>query len=138
MGKMIFVNLPVADLPKAKAFYETVGAVNNPAFSDDSGACMVFSDAIYLMLLTHDKWRQFTSKPIIDAHKEAQVMLCISAESRQDVHDIVNRAVAAGAKPDPSPVDDYDFMFGRSFEDLDGHMWGVNWLDMSAVPPKAE
>jgi predicted lactoylglutathione lyase len=78
MSKMIFVNLPVTDLTHSKAFYEAVGAVNNPQFSDDTAACMVFSDTIYAMLLTHDKWRHFTQKPIVDAHTNAQVMLCLS------------------------------------------------------------
>lgn len=136
MSKMIFVNLPVTDLARSIAFYEAVGGAKNPTFSDPTGACMVFSDSIFVMLLTHGKWREFTSKPIIDAHKEAQVMLCLSAESREAVDALVEKARAAGGKPDVTPVDEYDFMYGRSFEDLDGHMWGVNWLDINAFPAK--
>lgn len=135
MSKMIFVNLPVTDLKKSKAFYEAIGAVNNPAFTDDTAACMVFSETIYAMLLTHDKWRQFTSKPIVDAHNHAQVLLCLSADSREDVSSMVDKAHAAGGKADPTPTQDFGFMYGRSFEDLDGHIWEVMWMDPNAVPP---
>lgn len=133
MSRMIFVNLPVKDLNRAMAFYEAIGATNNPRFTDDAAACMVFSDTIHVMLLTHDKWRQFTEKPIVDAREAAQVILCLSAESRQEVVEIVEKAVAAGGRGDPSPPDEYSFMYGRSFEDLDGRMWGVNWLDLDAL-----
>jgi uncharacterized protein len=135
MGKMIFVNLPVTDLKRSKAFYEAVGAVNNPAFSDDTAACMVLSDTIYAMLLTHDKWRQFTSKPIVDAHAAAQVLLCLSADSRDEVSSLVDKAAGAGGKADPTPTQDFGFMYGRSFEDPDGHIWEVMWMDPNAVPP---
>lgn len=135
MSKMIFVNLPVTDLKKSKAFYEAIGAVNNPAFTDDTAACMVFSETIYAMLLTHDKWRQFTSKPIVDAHKNAQVLLCLSADSREDVSSMVDKAQAAGGSADPTPTQDFGFMYGRSFEDLDGHIWEVMWMDPNAAPP---
>ena len=134
MPKMIFVSLPVTDLKRATAFYEAIGAVRNPQFSDDTASCMVFSEAIYAMLTTHAKFRQFTPKPIADAKISNQVLLCISAESRSEVDDIVGKAEAAGGVADPSPKDEYDFMYGRSFEDPDGHMWGVNWLDMEAAP----
>ncbi|TBR40432.1 MULTISPECIES: VOC family protein [Dyella] len=136
MTKMIFVNLPVTDLARSKAFYEAIGAANNPAFTDDTAACMVISDTIFTMLLTHDKWRQFTSKKIVDAHNEAQVLLCLSAESREAVSSLVDAAVAAGGKGDPTPTQDFGFMFGRSFEDLDGHIWEVMWMDPTAIPPQ--
>jgi hypothetical protein len=132
MPRMIFVNLPVTDLRRSIAFYQAVGATNNPQFSDETAACMVFSDSIHVMLLTHDKWRQFTQKPIVDARRDAQVMLCLSADSKDEVVAYVDKAVAAGGKGDPSPPDEYSFMYGRSFEDPDGHMWGVNWMDMAA------
>lgn len=134
MSKLIFINLPVTDLPRSKAFYEAVGAVNNPAFTDDTAACMVLSETIHVMLLTHDKWRQFTSKPIVDAHANAQVLLCLSADSRDDVSSLVDKATQAGGKADPTPTQDYGFMFGRSFEDLDGHIWEIMWMDPSAIP----
>ena len=126
---MIFVNLPVSDLKRATAFYEAVGAVKNPQFSDETASCMVFSDTIHAMLMTHDKYRHFTSKKIVDAKTSSQVLLCISADSRAEVDDIVGKAGVAGGEIDPSPVDEYDFMYGRSFEDPDGHMWGISWMD---------
>lgn len=134
MPQMIFVNLPVTDLDRSKAFYEAVGATNNPAFTDDSAACMVFSDVIHTMLLTHEKWATFTSKAIPDAHTHAQMLLCVSADSRDAVDGQVARAVAGGGKADPTPTQDYGFMYGRSFEDPDGHIWEVMWMDPAAVP----
>jgi len=131
---MIFVNLPVTDLDKSKAFYEAVGAANNPAFTDDTAACMVFSDVIHVMLLTHEKWATFTSKAIPDAHTTAQVLLCISAGSRDAVDAQVEKATGAGGKADPTPTQDYGFMYGRSFEDPDGHIWEVMWMDPTAIP----
>lgn len=135
MSKLIFVNLPVTDLKRSMAFYASVGAVNNPAFTDDTAACMVLSDTIHVMLLTHDKWRQFTSKPIVDAHTHAQVLLCLSAGSRDEVSALVDQATHAGGKADPTPTQDFGFMFGRSFEDPDGHIWEIMWMDPSAIPP---
>ena len=137
MGKLIFVNLPVSDLSRSKAFYEAVGATINPKFSDDTAACMVVSETIHVMLLTHDKWRQFTGKPIVDAHTQAQVMLCLSEDSRESVSARLDKAAAAGGKPDPVPPQDYGFMYGRSFEDPDGHIWEVMWMDPNAAPPHA-
>lgn len=134
MPRMIFLNLPVTDLKRATAFYEAIGASRNPQFSDDTASCMVFSEAIYVMLTTHDKFRHFTTKPIADAKTSNQALFCITADSRSEVDEIVDKAAAAGGVADPSPKDEYDFMYGRSFEDPDGHMWGVNWLDMAAAP----
>lgn len=136
MSKKIFVNLPVTDLQRSMAFYEAVGATNNPVFTDETAACMVFSDSIYAMLLTHGKWRQFTGKPIVDAHAAAQVLLCLSADSRDEVSQLVDTAGRVGGKADPTPQQDYGVMFGRSFEDPDGHIWEVMWMDPSAVPPQ--
>jgi predicted lactoylglutathione lyase len=133
MAKLIFINLPVSDLARATAFYEAIGAVKNAQFSDDTASCMVFSDTIHAMLMTHDKYRQFTTKKIADAKTTSQVLICISADSRAEVDDLVSKAGSAGGVIDPSPQDDYDFMYGRSFEDLDGHLWGVNWMDFEAV-----
>ncbi|WP_422059776.1 VOC family protein [Sphingopyxis sp.] len=134
MPQMIFVNLPVSDLDRSKAFYEAVGAANNPAFTDETAACMVFSDVIHTMLLTHEKWATFTSKAIPDAHTTAQVLLCVSADSRDAVDGQVDKAVKAGGKADPTPTQDYGFMYGRSFEDPDGHIWEVMWMDPTAIP----
>jgi predicted lactoylglutathione lyase len=129
--KMIFVNLPVADLPKAKAFYEAVGFRNNPTFTDATAACMVLSDAIHVMLLTHEKYKQFTSKAIADTHKTSAALLAVSENSRAGVDGTLARALKAGAK-EPRPSQDYGFMFQRSFEDLDGHTWEVIWMDVEA------
>lgn len=130
---MIFVNLPVTDLPRAVAFYEAVGATKNPQFSDDTAACMVFSETIHAMLLTHDKWRQFTDKRIPNAHESAQVLLCLSEESKDGVDAVVEKAGAAGGRIDPTPTQDFGFMYGRSFEDADGHIWEIMWMDLEAA-----
>ncbi len=135
MPQMIFVNLPVTDLDKSKAFYEAVGAANNPAFTDETAACMVVEEgSIHVMLLTHEKWATFTSKTIPDAHTTAQVLVCVSADSRDAVDGQVDKAVKAGGKADPTPTQDYGFMYGRSFEDPDGHIWEVMWMDPTAIP----
>ena len=133
MAKMIFVNLPVADLPRATAFYEAIGAVKNEQFCDDTASCMVFSDTIHAMLLTHDKFRQFTSKKIADAKSICEVLICVSADSRDEVDGLVKKATGAGGSADPTPKQDYGFMYGRSFEDPDGHIWEVMWMDVEAA-----
>jgi uncharacterized protein len=133
MSKLIFVNLPVSDLPRAVAFYEAVGATKNPQFSDDTAACMVFSDTIHAMLLTHAKYKQFTSKNIVDARTSSEVLICLSADSRDEVDGLVNKAKAAGGGIDPTPVQDFGFMYGRSYEDPDGHIWELMWMDMAAA-----
>lgn len=133
MPKMIFVNLPVGDLKRATAFYEAIGAKKNERFCDDTASCMVFSDTIHAMLLTHDKFRQFTPKAIADARTTSEVLICISAESREDVDGIVEKAGPAGGAVDPTPRQDHGFMYGRSFEDPDGHIWEVMWMDMAAA-----
>jgi hypothetical protein len=133
MAKLIFVNLPVSDLKRANAFYQAIGAAKNEQFSDDTASCMVFSDTIHAMLLTHDKYRQFTSKKIVDAKTSSEVLICISADSRADVDDLVGKAKAAGGVLDPTPQQDFGFMYGRSFEDPDGHIWEVMWMDVEAA-----
>ena len=136
MPKQIFINLPVRDLPKAKAFYEAIGAVNNPQFSDDTGACMVVSDTIFVMLLTHAKWAFFTQKPIADARQASEVMLALSTDDRKAVDALVVAAGANGGKADVNPPQDHGFMYGRSFEDVDGHIWEAFFMDMSQMPPQ--
>lgn len=133
MPKLIFVNLPVRDLERADAFYEAVGGVKNPQFSDSTATCMVFSETIHVMLLTHDKFRQFTPKPIADAHAGTEVLIGLSADSREDVDSLVARAAGAGGRADPGPKQDYGFMYGRSFEDPDGHIWEIMWMDVEAA-----
>ncbi|MDR7058382.1 MULTISPECIES: VOC family protein [unclassified Sphingopyxis] len=135
MPQMIFVNLPVTDLDKSKAFYEAIGAANNPAFTDETAACMVVEEgSIHVMLLTHAKWADFTTKTIPDARTHAQVLLCLSADSRDAVDGQVDKAVKAGGKADPTPTQDFGFMYGRSYEDPDGHIWEVMWMDPTAIP----
>jgi predicted lactoylglutathione lyase len=133
MTKLIFVNLPVTDLARATAFYQAIGAAKNEQFSDGTGSCMVFSETIHAMLLTHDKFRQFTPKKIADAKTHSEVLICLSADSRDAVDDVVSKAKSAGGAADPSPKQDYGFMYGRSFEDPDGHIWEVMWMDVAAA-----
>ncbi|MEZ5785944.1 MAG: VOC family protein [Xanthobacteraceae bacterium] len=133
MPKLIFVNLPVTDLARATTFYESLGAEKNGRFSDSTASCMAFSETIHVMLLTHDKFRQFTPKMIADAREATEVLICVSAPSREAVDDMVSRAGRAGGRPDPGPKQDHGFMYGRSFEDPDGHIWEVVWMDAAAI-----
>ncbi len=133
MTQMIFVNLPVADLDKSRAFYEAIGFTNEPKFTNDKAACMVLSEAIYVMLLTHDFWKTFTDKDIPDARASAQLMLAISRDDRRAVDAIVDLAAAHGGTADPTAKQDHGFMYGRSFEDPDGHIWEPNWMDPAAI-----
>src|SRR6476660_1147879 len=133
MAKLIFVNLPVSDLARATAFYQAVGAEKNEQFFDGTASCMVFSETIHAMLLTHEKFRQFTPKKIADARTSSEVLICVSADSRDAVDDIVGRAKYAGGTADPGPKQDFSFMYGRSFEDPDGHIWEVMWMDVEAA-----
>ena len=134
MPKMILVNLPVADLPRSMAFYDAVGFTNNPMFTNDKAASMAWSDEIVVMLLRHDFWKTFTTKAIPDAKRSAQVFLCLTHDSQDEVNAMVERAAAAGGTPEPTPTQDYGFMYGRSFEDPDGHIWENVWMNMDALP----
>jgi len=131
MNKMLFVNLPVADLARSRKFYESIGATNNPQFTDETAACMVFSDTIYVMLLTHPKWASFTGKTIVDAHHAAQVMLALTCESRVQVDAVTRAAAHAGGLADVNPPQDHGFMYSRAFEDPDGHIWELVWMNPS-------
>ena len=137
MSKMIFVNLPVADLPRSKAFYEAIGFTNNPQFTNENAAAMMWSEEIVVMLLTHDFWKTFTTKTIPNAKESAQVMLAISRDSRSDVDSIVEAASRAGGKADPNPTQDHGFMYGRSFEDPDGHIWEPLGMDPKVAAGEA-
>lgn len=128
MTKMIFVNLPVRDLAKSTAFYEAVGGTKNPQFSDETASCMVFSETIYAMLLTHDKYKTFTQRPIADTKISSAVLIALTVENRVDVDSIVDRAAKSGGIADPNPKQDHGFMYGRSFEDPDGHIWELVWM----------
>ncbi|MEA3061634.1 MAG: uncharacterized protein QOJ94_1415 [Sphingomonadales bacterium] len=132
MPKLIFVNLPIADLPRSVAFYEAIGATRNPQFSDDTAACMVLSETIHVMLLTHDKFRQFTPRAIADARTATEVLLCVSCDSRAAVDAWAEAALAHGGG-EPRAPQDHGFMYGRSLEDPDGHIWEPMWMDMAAL-----
>lgn len=132
MSTKIFVNVAVKDLERSKAFFSKLGYSFNPQFTDDTAACMVISDDIFAMLLTEAKFKDFTRKPIADANKTTEVLIALSAESKAKVNDIVDVAVKAGAVEARPPMD-FGFMFGRSFHDLDGHIWEIIWMDPSAA-----
>ncbi len=133
MSKQVFINLPVKDLKKSIAFYEAVGFTNNPQFTDDTAACMVWSECIYVMLLTHDKLKQFTSKTIIDATTSIEVSNALSLENNDEVNAFAENAVKAGGFENDAPQD-YGFMYQRGIDDLDGHHWEVLYMDMSKFP----
>ena len=132
MSKMLFVNLPVADLAKSTAFYEALGLTKNPQFSDETAACMVLSETIFVMLLTHDKWRTFTDRPS-PAAGSSEVMLAVSCDSREAVAAMVDAAAANGGTADVNPAQDYGFMLNRAFTDPDGHVWEAVFMDMAAA-----
>ena len=134
MTKMIFVSLPITDLKASIAFYKALGFEQNPQFSDDSGACMVWSEAIYVMLLTHAKWRTFTQRPY-PAAGTAGSMLSLSMDSRDSVDAMNNAATAHGGQADANPVEDLGFMYTRDLADPDGHVWAMLWMDPAAIPP---
>jgi hypothetical protein len=133
MAKMIFVNLPVTDLARSTAFYEALGGKKNPQFSDATATCIVISEAIHVMLLTHEKYSSFTTRPIADAHKTSAVLLAMAVDSREAVNAIANLAATSGGRADPNPQQDMGFMFGRSVEDPDGHVWEYFWMDPAAT-----
>ena len=133
MSQMIFINLPVKDLQTSIAFYEAVGGVKDLRFSDDTAACMVLTETIYVMLLTHEKWATFGDVPILDANTGAQMFLCLTREDRNAVDSFVDKAAKAGGRADPTPSQDYGFMYGRSYADPDGHIWENVWMDPHAA-----
>ena len=133
MAKMIFVNLPVADVAKAAAFYEAIGMTRDERFSNAQAVAMVWSETINFMLLDHGFYSTFTSKNIADARATSEVLLCLSRDSRADVDAMTEAAIAAGGTGDPRPPQDMGFMYGRTFEDLDGHVFEPMWMDLAAA-----
>ncbi|SFZ82178.1 hypothetical protein SAMN02983003_0922 [Devosia enhydra] len=131
--RMIFVNLPVKDIVEARAFYAELGFPHNPAFSDDSATCIVISEQIYAMLLQHERFSTFVRQPIADANTTTQVLLALSCDSRGEVDALHAKALAAGGR-DWMPAQDHGFMYGRSFQDLDGHVWELTWMDPASIP----
>ncbi len=133
MSTQIFVNLPVADLEKSKAFYTALGHAINPKFSDENGACVVVSDTIFVMLLTRAYFQGFTKKSVADAGKELQTLIALSTGGRAEVDATMDKALAAGGK-EAGEAKDYGFMYQRSFEDPDGHTWEVFYMNEAEFP----
>ncbi|HEY4138579.1 MAG TPA: VOC family protein [Casimicrobiaceae bacterium] len=133
MSRTITISLPVTDLKAAATFYTALGFVNNPQFSDDSAVFMAWSESINVCLLTHEKWRTFTTRPIAP-NTSSEVGLNVSCDSREQVDAMNDAAGANGGTADVNPVQDHGFMYGRDFADPDGHVWGAVWMDVSAMP----
>jgi hypothetical protein len=129
---MIFVNLPVADLGRSIAFYEAIGGEQNLQFTDETATMMSFSESIHVMLLTHDKFRQFTDKRIADPNESVQVLLSFSCDSRDEVDEVTRQALHAGGS-EVHDKEDYGWMYSRAFADPDGHGWGPVWMDVEAA-----
>ena len=137
MSRQIFVNLPIKNMDKSQAFFKSLGFSFNPQFSNEQGACLVISeDHSYVMLLIEPFFSTFTKKSIADADKTTEVLVCISCDSRAEVDELVKKAIAAGGKS-PNAPQDHGNMYGHGFEDLDGHIWELVWMEPKAVPPQA-
>ena len=136
MARKIFVNLPIKDMKRSQAFFSALGFSFNPQFTNEQGACMVITEDIYAMLLVEPFFQTFTKKAIADASKSTEVLVCLSCESRAEVDELVKKALAAGGKA-PNAPQDHGFMYGHGFEDPDGHIWELMWMDPGAVPPQA-
>jgi predicted lactoylglutathione lyase len=132
MSRMLFVNLPVADLEASKAFFTDLGFEFNPQFTDENAGCMIVNDQTNVMLLTKAHFSSFTDKPIVDARSQVQTLLSFSADSREEVDELADKAVANGGKETKEPQD-LGFMYQRSIQDLDGHVWEIGHMDMSKV-----
>lgn len=132
MSKKIFVNLPVKNLKSSVDFFTRLGFKFNPQFSDETATCMIVSEDIFVMLLTEEKFKAFTPKAICDATKSTEVLVCLSLESRDEVDDMVRKAVEAGGKTHKES-EDHGFMYGHGFEDLDGHIWELIYMEQSAT-----
>ncbi|MBK9225062.1 MAG: glyoxalase/bleomycin resistance/extradiol dioxygenase family protein [Flavobacterium sp.] len=133
MARQIFINLAVKDLEKSKAFYTALGFTNNPQFSDDAGKCMVWSENIYVMLLTHEKFLNFATKPIADTKNAVAGLFSLSLDSVDEVHTVMTNGLNAGGI-EPSEMKDYGFMQQRTIEDFDGHTWEIFYMDISKFP----
>jgi len=134
MIKQIFVNLPIKDLPKTIAFFTKLGFTFNPQFTDENATCMIIGENIFAMLLVEKIFRTFTAdKEITDTQKQTEVLLALSVENRKRVDEIIRKAITAGGK-EPRSAQDHGWMYGRSFEDLDGHIWEVFCMDESKMP----
>lgn len=133
MERQIFINLPVSNITTSAAFYAALGAARDERFCDGSTAMMRFTDTITVMLLEQERFASFTPKQIADARTHSEVLLCLSCADRAEVDKLVDIAAWAGGRADPGPSQDYGFMYGRSFEDPDGHIWEAVWMDVEAA-----
>ncbi|CAB4868802.1 MAG: glyoxalase/bleomycin resistance/extradiol dioxygenase family protein [Actinobacteria bacterium] len=137
MPTHIFVNLPVADLQRSIAFFAQVGYTFNQQFTDDNATCMIIDEGIFAMLLVRPYFETFTPKPVANAHEVTEVLVALSAESRAAVDALVDRAIAAGGR-EAREAQDHGFMYGRAYEDLDGHIWEIFWMDQGTVLEPAD
>lgn len=133
MNRQIFINLAVKDLQHSMDFYTAIGFANNPQFSDDNGKCMVWSDTIFVMLLTHEKFSFFTTKPITDTKTNVAGLFLLSVNSVEDMNKIMESGINSGGI-EPTEIRDYGFMQQRTLEDFDGHTWEIFFMDMSKIP----
>ena len=133
MAKQIFINLAVKDLQKSMDFYTALGFTNNPQFSDDAGKCMVWSENIFVMLLTHDKFKNFATKPIADTKTNVAALFSLPMDNLEAVNKMVTDGLKAGGT-EPSEMKDYGFMQQRTIEDFDGHTWEIFYMDMTKFP----
>jgi len=136
MARQIFVNLPIRNMERSRAFFGALGFSFNPQFSNEQGACMVVSDTIYVMLLVESFFQTFTKKPVADARQSTEVLVCLSCDSRAEVDALVKKALAAGGTA-PNAPQEHGFMYAHGFEDPDGHGWELVWMDPNAAPPQA-
>ena len=137
MTTQVFVNLPVKDLNRSKDFFNRLGFSFNPQFTDEKAACMVLNDSGYVMLLSEEFFKNFTKKHIADATKETEVLVSLSAESKERVNEITDKALSIGASKAAEPQV-MENMYGRSFSDLDGHIWEIIWMDMNSIRPQVQ
>jgi predicted lactoylglutathione lyase len=136
MARKIFVNLPIQHMERSQAFFKSLGFSFNPQFTSEQGACMVISEDIFAMLLVEPFFQTFTKKPVADARKSTEVIVCLSCDSREEVDTFVRKALAGGGTA-PNAPQDHGFMYAHGFEDLDGHAWELVWMNPEAAPPRA-
>jgi predicted lactoylglutathione lyase len=134
MSRQVFINLPIKNVERTRAFFSALGFSFNPQFSNEQALCMPIGEGSFAMLLAEPFFQGFTKKPVADASKATEVLVCLTCESRAEVDDLVRKALAAGGKV-PVPPQDHGFMYGHGFEDLDGHQWELTWMDPNAAPP---
>jgi predicted lactoylglutathione lyase len=135
---MLFLNFPVRNLTVSTAFYRALGGELNAQFSDEQSKCVMLSDTIGVMLMTHERYGGFTKRPIGDARRDSYALIALSVDSREAVDETLKRATAAGGRPDPNPMQDHGFMYNRNVEDPDGNVWEIMWMDQSAMAESAQ